>query len=378
MKTKKNKNSSFNLTYFITFFLVGGILGLAMMYYLDSVFEEYGFLLSLAFKLIIFLISYYVQMIIHELGHLVAGLLSGYKFGSFRAGSIMFVKEGVNIKIKRQSVAGTGGQCLMTPPPMNDGDFPFVFYNLGGVLMNIITLPLCVIWFQNSISKPLSFAFSVMMFFSGLIVALTNGIPLKLGMINNDGSNIVELRRNKEARVVFHNQFMMLDGLRRGVRLREMPKEWFSMPSDGGLKNSIAASGAMVRENWLMDCGKRDEALVLIDRLLDADTALIGLHRSLLVCDKVTVLLIRGGADEQVRALISDKQMEAFFKQMKTNPSVARTQYAIALLLEKNERGAAECLVHFEKCAKMHPYPVEIITEREIVSEIKNAARGVD
>lgn len=375
MKIKENKKSNFNLTYFITFFLVGVICGVGMIYYLDSVFEEYGFLLSLAFKLWIFVAAYYVQMIIHELGHLVAGLLSGYKFGSFRAGSVMLVNEKGRIKIKLQKIAGTGGQCLMTPPPMVDGKFPFVFYNLGGVLMNVLTLPLCVLWLQNAIGKPLSMAFSVTMFFSGLIVALTNGIPLKLGMINNDGSNIRELRRNKEARIVFHNQFMMLDELRKGVRLSEMPKDWFAMPSDEGLKNSIAASGAVQRVSWLMDSGEQDEALAIIDRLLCADTALIGLHKSLLICEKTTVLLIRGGADEEVRALISDKQMATFFKQMKDNVTVTRTQYAIALLLDKDKKVAKERLAHFEKCAKTHPYPVEIIGERELIAKIENAAR---
>lgn len=377
MKKNKNKNkSNFNITYFLTFFLVGAICGIGMAFYLDSVFEEYGLFLSLVFKLLIFGITYYAQMIIHEAGHLVAGLISGYKFGSFRAGSIIFVNENGKIKIRLQSIAGTGGQCLMTPPPMVDGKFPFVFYNLGGVLMNILTLPLCVLWLQNAIGKPVSHAFSVLMFFSGLIVALTNGIPLKFGMVNNDGSNIVELCRNKEARMVFHNQFMVMDSLRRGIRLKEMPSEYFFMPSDEGMKNSVAASGAVFLENRLIDEGKYLEALELINKLLSMESALIGLHKSLLLCDKMTLLLILDGEKiAEINAIYNDKNMQTFFKQMKKSISIIRTEYAHALICRRDEKRAEELLASFEKYARTDPYPVEVETERELIERIKLVSR---
>jgi len=34
----------------------------------------------------------FLQIIVHELGHLICGLLSGYKFVSFRIGSRMLIK----------------------------------------------------------------------------------------------------------------------------------------------------------------------------------------------------------------------------------------------------------------------------------------------
>ena len=48
-----------------------------------------------------------LQIIIHEAGHLVFGLLSGYQFSSFRIGNLMFVKIEDKIKIRKFSIAGT-------------------------------------------------------------------------------------------------------------------------------------------------------------------------------------------------------------------------------------------------------------------------------
>ena len=364
MSKKKSNMKNFGAN--LILILIGALCGVIMVVYLDGIFEEYGFFLSLLFKLLIFFVTYYVQLIIHEAGHLVAGLLTGYSFGSFRAGSIIIVKENGKLKIKKQTIAGTGGQCLMIPPKMVDGDFPVILYNLGGVLMNLLTLPICVFAIRFLIGKPVLYTFCVFTFLSGLIIALTNGIPLKLGMVNNDGSNALELRRDREARIAFYNQFMILDKIRRGVRLKDMSSEYFPMPSDEGMKNSISASAAVFLENRLMDSQSFDEAHELINKLLNMDSALIGLHKNLLICDKILILLMRGD-NEGAQKLYSDKGYREFSKQMKTFLSVIRTEYAFAKLFEKDEKKAKEIWEKFEKCAKTHPYSIDVESERELL-----------
>ncbi len=46
-------------------------------------------LLLLGFYAVLFL-----QIILHEFGHMIAGWLSGYQFTSFRVGSLMWVRQG--------------------------------------------------------------------------------------------------------------------------------------------------------------------------------------------------------------------------------------------------------------------------------------------
>ena len=360
----------------LMFIFIGAISGIIMVVYLDSVFEEYGLLLSLVFKALMFLLMFYIQLIIHEVGHLIAGLLSGYSFGSFRIGSLMIVNDNGKLKMRRQSIAGTGGQCLMIPPQPVDGKIPVIFYNLGGVLMNFLTLPICVYLIRFLIGKPVLYCGCVMMFLSGLIVVLTNGIPIKLGMINNDGSNARELYHNQEAMMSFYNQFMILEHVRRGKRLRDIPSEYFSMPSKEGMKNSISVSSAVFLENRLFDGGEFDAALSLINELLSAESALIGLHRYLLLTDKITIKLLRGEI-EAAKGIYLGKGYQTFAKQMKSSINVIRLNYAFSLLCEKNEKKAGEILIYFNKCAKNHPYNSDVESEREVISLIDDAYRQI-
>ena len=84
--------------------------------------------------LIFFFAALSAQLILHEAGHLVCGLISGYRFSSFRVGSLMLFQEGKRLRFKTLSIAGTGGQCLMLPPQCDDTPIPFRLYLLGGVL----------------------------------------------------------------------------------------------------------------------------------------------------------------------------------------------------------------------------------------------------
>ena len=84
------------------------------------------------------LVTYYVSIIVHEGGHLVFGLISGYRFCSFRIGSLMWINQDGKIQLRRFNLAGTGGQCLMTPPAEKESKAQIITYNLGGVIANLI------------------------------------------------------------------------------------------------------------------------------------------------------------------------------------------------------------------------------------------------
>lgn len=85
-----------------------------------------------------FIVSLLIIIPVHEFGHLICGLLSGYKFVSFRIFNLTFVNIDGKIRVKHYSVAGTGGQCLLSPPDFPLDKIPTTLYNFGGVLANII------------------------------------------------------------------------------------------------------------------------------------------------------------------------------------------------------------------------------------------------
>ncbi len=351
----------------VVIILVGVICGAVI----SSYFNEFSTESSLHIRFIVLLVgiclAFLFNMIMHELGHLVFGLLSGYKFSSFRIASFMWLNDDGKLKFKRIKIAGTGGQCLMIPPDMKDGKIPLVLYNLGGSFINIIIGVLCLVGYYFSSKIP--FLSSVFLIFAvvAFISAAINGIPMRLGMIDNDGYNAFALSKNKDAVEAFWVQLKIVEQNSKGIRLKDMPAEWFNVPTDEAMKNSMVATRGVFACNRFMDEERFEEADKLMEHLLGIDSGIVGLHRNLLMCDRIYIELIRESRRDVVESMMSVEQKK-FMKSMKRFPSVLRTQYAIALVFENDAVKAGTIKDEFKKIAKTYPYPQDIESERDLMA----------
>lgn len=348
--------------------LIGAVCGVMMVMCLEasasaerSTGEE---LLSLAALFVSLYISIFLQTAVHEAGHLVFGLLSGYRFSSYRVGSLMWVKESGKLRFRRMTVAGTGGQCLMAPPELQNGMIPVVLYNLGGSLMNIIVSLLCLCGYV--ISNGLLSTALLIAAIIGFAFAVINGVPMRMGIVDNDGYNAFALRKDRNALHAFWIQMKINEQLSHGVRLKDMPEEWFSIPEEAQMHNSMVAALGVFACNRLMDQQRFAEADALMAQLLDMNTAIVGLHRQLMICDRVFCELI-GQCRQDVLDELLDKSQKKFMKSMKNFPSVLRTEYAYALLAEHDKAEAAQIMTQFDKCARNYPYSSDIQSERELL-----------
>ncbi len=320
---------------------------------------------------ILFYIAYILHVILHEAGHLVFGLLSGYKFCAFRIFNLMWVRNKEGIRFKRMSIAGTGGQCLMAFPETEDGkiptNIPVLLYNYGGVIMNLIAA---------AIAGGLAFAcregsvirtFLIFLAVIGVAFALLNGLPLKMSAVNNDGRNALDLMKDPEACRAFWIQMKMNELASRGIRVREMPQEWFTVPGKEAMQNGIIAPMAVMVSGRLMDQQRFAEADELMKRLLEEENGIVGVYRGLLGNDRIYVELIGENRPEALEALKTPEQLR-IMRAMKNYLSVLRTEYAYALLAKKDEENAKKILRVFEKSARTYPYPGEVEAERELVA----------
>lgn len=308
----------------------------------------------------------YVHTVVHEAGHLVFGLLTGYRFHSFRIASFMWVMENGKLCLKRFQLAGTGGQCLMSPPDMKNGKMPVVLYNLGGVFANVFVGALCLAGALLCSERSFLAIFFLVFALVGFASAMLNGIPLHIGGIDNDGYNAFALANNTEAVKALWNQLKVAEQSAKGIRIKDMPSEWFTVPSDEAMKNSMVAALGVLASNRLMDEGRLDEADALMVHLLEIESGMVGIHRNLLMCDRIFVEMMRENRSEVIKNMLT-KEQNKFMKAMKSNPSVLRTQYALALLGEKDIAKAEGIKCKFEKVAKSYPYPQEIEGERELM-----------
>lgn len=355
------------------------------------------YLLALVWMMFAAVLAVYAQIALHEAGHLVCGLATGYKFCSFRVGSLQWQKQDGKLRMKRMNLAGTGGQCLLAPPEIVDGKMPYKLYNLGGPLANLLTAAvfellaaLCRWRWQLALRPaymravlPMTWLGMVvwaatvlldLLAITGLCFAALNGLPMRMGGVDNDGRNVLSLGQSPAAVCALWVQLKVNERLTNGVRLKDMPEEWFAVPDAAGLKKPLTAALAVLTENRLMDMQDFAAAARLADELESKETAILGVHRSMLLCDRLYCALLRG---EDAAALLErwdGKNMKAFRKQMKSSTTVLRTEYAVALLHERDTAKAEAVRADFEKHAKSCPSSADAESEMELIEMAAEAA----
>ncbi|MGN0543162.1 MAG: hypothetical protein ACI4JG_06890 [Acutalibacteraceae bacterium] len=379
MSKSKKKFDIKNYISMVFFLIIGGVCGIFIGRYCaeSGIFElSPG---AAAARIILLLLAFYavffLQLVIHEAGHLVFGLLTGYRFLSFRIANVILIKENGRLKIKKFSLAGTGGQCLLAPPDMNDGKIPYVLYNLGGSIFNaVLGFAFLILYFFVKDFAPAAAALIISFSVIGFGFALMNGVPMRLGAIDNDGHNAFSLGKNPEAMRSFWIQMKSVELTAAGVRMKDMPQDWFSVPDGEGMKNSMTCVLGVMACNRLMDEKNFSQADLLIKKLLSEESKIVGVHRRLMLCDRIFCEVIGENRPEVIQKLL-DKEQKSFMKSMKAYPSVIRTEYAIALLCDKDEEKAEKIKALFNKRAVSYPYPADIESERELI-EIADKARG--
>lgn len=91
-------------------------------------------------------------------------------------------------------------------------------------------------------------------------MASMNGVPMRMGTVNNDGYNAFVLTRSSEAMRSFWVQMKVNEQMAKGIRLKGMPDEWFAVRSDEVMKNSMVAVMGVLACNRLMDAEQFEAA----------------------------------------------------------------------------------------------------------------------
>lgn len=258
----------------------------------------------------------------------------------------------------------------MIPSSLDCYDYPFLLYNLGGWIANIVFSVLCIVLYF--IFKEVSF-FSllfILCFFMGVGIAIVNGIPMIIGGIANDGYNAMIMRKNKEVRRAFWLQLKINGLLTNGLRLKDMPKEYFEMPENADMSNPIICSIGVFRCQYLHDKHQFNDAKELSEYLIYNASGLLEIYKNELKCELMFYEIIDKCRKEIIEKIYT-KELKKYIKATASYVSRKRLMYAYELLVNKNEQEAQKRLVEFEKVAKTYPYSVEVDGEREVIDFIK-------
>lgn len=372
-RDKKNNFSKMMVT--VVMLMYFGVCGAFMGYLLDYILPKEKtdigkVLLAIFAVMAMFYVSIFVQLCIHETGHMIGGLLSGYRFISIRFGSLIIYKTESGTKIGKYTLAGTGGQCIMYPPELAMEDIPTALYNWGGVIANmIVTLIFGVLFFGTGIYSYIKL-FSAIMVLTGLFMVLTNGIPVEF--MGNDGYNAIALGKDLKSKKAFVISFRMIGKLQLGLSPKDFPKEWFDWsyePGDGALASSLGVQ----RLSWLITTKQFEQAYELGD-YIDKNVTNLALTSQMVV--KLGTLFSMIMIDKEIEEIKSEyKKQQKTFKSLRQIPSTQRTLYAYYKLIEKDFNEAEKAKKMLDELAKKYPYPTEIEVEKELIGLVDKKLR---
>lgn len=375
-KRRKSKDKLKQILLTLCFMLLGMVCGILIVLF-GGIFNKESGEISLAAFAVLFVSMYiamYIQIAVHEAGHLVFGLATGYEFCSYRLGKIILIRQGEKLALKRYSLAGTGGQCLMSPPEIKDGKMPVVLYNLGGSIMNLFAAAVSVILFLLLRDTPVVSTIFLMSAVIGVFFAALNGIPMRLGAVDNDGYNALSIRKSEKSMRSFYIQLKLITELSEGKRLRDMPSEWFTVPSDEEMKNSMVAAIGVLYCNRLMDSNSFTEAQSLMEHFLSIDSGIVGAQKNLMLCDILYCELMGENRKDKIDEILT-KDMKKILKARVNNPSALRTQYAYALINQKDEKTTEKIKKRFDKVIASYPYSGEAQSEMELFEIVNSYLR---
>lgn len=377
IKSKKNKKGKSNrknkfistigiCTFYVICFFVGNFLGKSSKNNSISFSELFS---RYIWGIVFLYISLVLHVLIHEGGHLIFGLLTKYKFISFRIFNFIIIKEDGKFKLKRFKIKDTGGQCLLDPPNKVNGVIPYKLYNLGGILMNFvfstITLIIILTLNLNPYLKLFLYIFTVL----GYFLVLTNGIPMKMQGIPNDGYNQFFIGKDKDAINSFYVMLKFNALTSNGLRAKDLPLDLFELPEDVDLSNTFNASIKINEASVYDDKHDFRKARAILERLLSEDIKLISYYENY-----IKILLafyeIMDKNDIEVIEELYDKDAKKFLKSARGTLSFKRFEYAYALIVENNEEKAKKVYDKFKKICKSHPNKSELIGETEIMELI--------
>lgn len=300
-------------------------------------------LLSCLLSLVCLIIAVYLQIILHEGGHLILGLATGYRFVSFRVGSLTLIKEKGRYRFKRFSISGTGGQCLLSPPHKPYNQLPYFWYNAGGVLMNLLTgIAAFILWVMfPDMPMPLHL-FLLIFFIVGFFLALMNGIPMKLSGITNDAYNLILMSKDTESRRSLAVQLYVNAEIQNGVRPKDMPEEWFRDIEIKDYCNLLHVNIKLLHAARLIDCMRFEEARAVLDELFLHRGEIVGVFVLEIGCELLFLELVGACRQENIESLYTEK-LEKYVQRYKNlMSSKQRLLFAIALYRDRDILKARE------------------------------------
>ena len=329
---------------------------------------------AVAMVLVMLWVAKWVQILLHETGHLLFGWLTGYTLVSFRLGKFIWLRLNGKLRLHGDKKWGVAGQCLMIPK----GDvqrFPYVLYNLGGCLANLFWAGLAS-YLYAQLPLSLGAAFLGVFALQGVEQALLNGLPFRWFLGDNDGRNLLAMKKNQLAKEAFWYQLQIYQKTIEDVRLKDMPEEWFRVSPHTIWDSSLLGDWGVLAFERSIDQKDFGRAWEIGQELLRYPSVLTAKDEAMFDLEWVYLEMLRGEAPEKVNRDLTPL-LKQWMEKLQQEPDVQRIAYTYALLIEQDEPKAEQIRWKFEKLAENSFFPNAIEAQREQMSFATKLAQNI-
>lgn len=322
-------------------------------------------------------IGLYLNIILHEAGHLVGGLLSGYRFAAFCVFNLTILKENGKLTIKKYKAPGASGICVLSPPDIRNGTYPFKLYVSGGFLTNFLVSAACfsLFYYLADTADFWARAFLVV----GIICAFLgfiNFLPLNADTALSDGYLLFNI--GKEKNTVTRRgcwslfRFQALDA--EGVRPRNIPAEVFNWVDIGDIRDIFILATACNQYKYLLDRQELNKARALMQALCDNLHNVSKMQKMSCYFDLFFHALIDDECRQEEMDRLYTKELKDYAKAARSDISVQRIMYAYARLVLKDAAQAKEYLDLFNKTCAFSLWSGTSLVEKGLIALIDTIA----
>lgn len=292
----------------ILFVAIFGALGFFGTYFAAEYFGGISFL-DILYTVFIVLVSFPLHIVLHELGHLLGGLLSGYDFIMFRLFRTVWIKTKDGLSKRKEYIQGVMGQALMAPPEMEEKKQPPSFlYHASGLLANLLTAVLFIFLGRGLSNGAISYFFYVSAIVA-LLLLLLNAIPLQ----GTDGYNILEQFKRLETKDNITTALYMYRDMVQGASFADVQK-YVDLDANTSLKGATAATMYTVKASYFLERKDFEAAHDIYKMLWENIQDLFPGHQPAVALNYLFTLLLTNPAHRDVNKIAHGKFYKDYLK----------------------------------------------------------------
>lgn len=375
MKKRKNTNN-FNIIAEIIIIIIL-IASFAYIDYKISYFELNSNYIDadLIFLVVMFLYVIYIAIhtILHEFGHAVAGLLTGYKFVSFRIGSFALIKKNYKYEFKKFKIRGTIGQCLMYFPDNKTDKIGYKFLNLNGGLVNLIIGTIFLVIGLTTKDNLFNFCLFQEFGIVGLVLGIQALIPCKFADFPNDGYNLMNLIKSSEARECFYIMLKINALFTTVDTFDELPKDMVKKLKEKDfskldLSNPIIANTYLFKVELFYITGEFEKTYELYKSIMNNES-ILKTFKNEAQCECLFFAIMND--DKKNIDKLYSKKLRKYIKSTSIYPERQRLMYAYYKFYKHDEQEALKYENELKKSINTFAIKANAIYESKIINNLK-------